>query len=176
MIVRSIKKKTASTAAASRLAMTPMIDIVFQLLIFFILTFKVVPQEGDLYIAAAEEKGQAKPAEVEPAPIPLQLTLTANDKGELVGILLNKKKFDNLSKLQKHIIDYLGDKRGPESLQAKTTLQIAADPRLQHKHLIKAIDAVSGYKAEGKVVRLILKLSFKTFGDKTKEAKEAPPK
>ena len=30
--------------------MTPMIDIVFQLLIFFIMTFKIVAQEGDFNI------------------------------------------------------------------------------------------------------------------------------
>ena len=32
------------------LQMTPMIDIVFQLLIFFIMTFKIVAQEGDFNI------------------------------------------------------------------------------------------------------------------------------
>lgn len=30
--------------------MTPMIDIVFQLLVFFIMTFKIVSQEGDFHI------------------------------------------------------------------------------------------------------------------------------
>ena len=32
------------------LQMTPMIDIVFQLLVFFIMTFNVVAQEGDFNI------------------------------------------------------------------------------------------------------------------------------
>ena len=32
------------------LQMTPMIDIVFQLLVFFIMTFKIVAQEGDFNI------------------------------------------------------------------------------------------------------------------------------
>ena len=32
------------------LQMTPMIDIVFQLLVFFIMTFKIVTQEGDFNI------------------------------------------------------------------------------------------------------------------------------
>ena len=34
----------------SQLLMTPMIDIVFQLLIFFIMTFKITAPEGDFYI------------------------------------------------------------------------------------------------------------------------------
>ncbi|MFT5528125.1 MAG: biopolymer transport protein ExbD, partial [Pirellulaceae bacterium] len=32
------------------LQMTPMIDIVFQLLVFFIMTFKIVAMEGDFNI------------------------------------------------------------------------------------------------------------------------------
>ena len=32
------------------LQMTPMIDIVFQLLVFFIMTFKIVSMEGDFNI------------------------------------------------------------------------------------------------------------------------------
>ena len=32
------------------LQMTPMIDIVFQLLVFFIMTFKIVAQEGDFNV------------------------------------------------------------------------------------------------------------------------------
>lgn len=160
MIVRSAKKSSGS-AVSSRLAMTPMIDIVFQLLIFFLLTFKVVPQEGDLFIAAAEEPGQAT-TEVKPAPIPLRLKLSSNDKGELTGIELNKKAFKDLKAVQKHLIKYFGDDRGPDSLQAKTTLEIVADPRLLHKHMIKAIDSVSGYKVEGKLIKLAAKLTMKT--------------
>lgn len=159
MILRSIKRPRTNNGA-SKLAMTPMIDIVFQLLIFFILTFKVVPQEGDLYVAAAEDKGKTTPEQVEDAPLPMKLTLESNDKGELAGIQLNKKRFETLEKLQKHLITYFGDERGPDSLQAKTTLEITPDERLKHKHLIKAIDAVSGYKVDGKLIRLVAKMKF----------------
>ncbi|MFP6658896.1 MAG: biopolymer transporter ExbD, partial [Pirellulales bacterium] len=44
------KKRKASGSDKVELQMTPMIDIVFQLLVFFILTFKVVAQEGDFDI------------------------------------------------------------------------------------------------------------------------------
>ena len=45
------------------LQMTPMIDIVFQLLIFFIITFKIVAPEGDFNIKmplAAPSAGRAR--------------------------------------------------------------------------------------------------------------------
>jgi biopolymer transport protein ExbD len=47
--------------------MTPMIDIVFQLLVFFIMTFKIVSQEGDFNIkmplAAPSERQRRNRAE-----------------------------------------------------------------------------------------------------------------
>ncbi len=45
-----IRHITTSDDRTIRLQMTPMIDIVFQLLVFFIMTFKIVSQEGDFHI------------------------------------------------------------------------------------------------------------------------------
>ena len=66
------------------LQMTPMIDIVFQLLIFFIMTFKIVAMEGDFNI----KMPSAAPSSGEPDPLqdtPLMLTLKANDDGTREG-------------------------------------------------------------------------------------------
>ena len=43
------------------LQMTPMIDIVFQLLVFFIMTFKIVAMEGDFNIRMPAAAPQAAP-------------------------------------------------------------------------------------------------------------------
>ena len=45
-----IRHTTGSGDRRIQLQMTPMIDIVFQLLVFFIMTFKIVAQEGDFNI------------------------------------------------------------------------------------------------------------------------------
>ena len=45
-----IRGKRPSKDEKIELQMTPMIDIVFQLLVFFIMTFNVVAQEGDFNI------------------------------------------------------------------------------------------------------------------------------
>ena len=45
-----IRHTTSSGQDKIELQMTPMIDIVFQLLVFFIMTFKIVSQEGDFNV------------------------------------------------------------------------------------------------------------------------------
>ena len=61
------------------LEMTSMIDIVFLLLIFFVMTFKIVEMEGDFSIRmplASQNSGQ-----VDPTDLPLKLRLRADDAG-----------------------------------------------------------------------------------------------
>ena len=47
MRVRNVQRRAGEEI---ELQMTPMIDIVFQLLIFFIMTFKIIAPEGDFNI------------------------------------------------------------------------------------------------------------------------------
>ena len=61
------------------LQMTPMIDIVFQLLVFFIMTFKIVAQEGDFNIKMPLAAPNAGTADDSLLP-PLKLRLLADDK------------------------------------------------------------------------------------------------
>ena len=70
------------------LMMTPMIDIVFQLLVFFIMTFKIIAPECDFNIRmplAAPSQGVPNPDELPP----LKVRLTATDDGRLADIYLN---------------------------------------------------------------------------------------
>ncbi|MEK6237543.1 MAG: biopolymer transporter ExbD, partial [Planctomycetales bacterium] len=45
-----MKVRNQKDSEKVELQMTPMIDIVFQLLVFFVMTFKIVSQEGDFDI------------------------------------------------------------------------------------------------------------------------------
>ena len=59
-----------------KIDMTPMIDVVFQLLAFFLMTFKVAAQEGDFNVKmplAAPRQGVPDPTQVPP----LKIRLTA---------------------------------------------------------------------------------------------------
>ena len=61
MKVRNTSRRSEENV---ELMMTPMIDIVFQLLVFFIMTFKIVAPEGDFNI----KMPMAAPAKAFPTP------------------------------------------------------------------------------------------------------------
>jgi len=67
------------------LQMTPMIDIVFQLLVFFIMTFKIVTPEGDFNIKMpldAPARGQPDPDMIPP----IRVRLESHASGNLANI------------------------------------------------------------------------------------------
>jgi hypothetical protein len=69
--------------------MTPMIDVVFQLLTFFMLTLKTVVVEGDFNIRMPLG-ASAAPADDVPIP-PLVLKMTATPEGRLAGVQMGGK-------------------------------------------------------------------------------------
>ncbi|OYV83264.1 MAG: hypothetical protein B7Z73_16265, partial [Planctomycetia bacterium 21-64-5] len=71
-----IRKSAASGSDKVEMQMTPMIDVVFQLLTFFVMSFKIVSQEGDFNIKMP--LAAAGPSQ-EPQDLPpIKLRLTAN--------------------------------------------------------------------------------------------------
>jgi len=143
------------------LQMTPMIDIVFQLLVFFIMTFKIVVPEGDFNIKmplSAPESGP--PSEDQLLPITVQLQ--ANAEGDLVG--LRMKDFvitEGFPELRSRLIELVGPEGGPGTVAADTEVEIDADYNLKYQYVIEAITAISGYVTpEKKIVKLIEKIKF----------------
>jgi len=141
--------------------MTPMIDIVFQLLVFFIMTFKVVSMEGDFNIKmplAAPSEGALDENLVPP----MKLRLTAGGDGSLTGISLNDQSLASFDALKSKIISIVGHDRGPGSIQDTAEVEIDADFNLNYVHTIDAISAVSGYIDENTdtVVKMVEKIKF----------------
>ena len=89
-----------------QLQMTPMIDIVFQLLIFFIMTFKIVLPEGDFNIRmpSAATTTFAQPTET---PL-LTLKLKANPDGSLASLAMGKRSLPDFQALRNHIRGLIG--------------------------------------------------------------------
>lgn len=141
------------------LQMTPMIDIVFQLLVFFIFTFKIVPQEGDFYIRmplAAPQAGVPDPQQIPP----MTLRLSADDQGQLTSIQLNEQSFPDFDALHRHILQLFGGDAGP-SLRAAAEVELDVDYQLRYEYVIQAFTAVSGYVSEtGEIVTLVDKIKF----------------
>lgn len=145
------------------LQMTPMIDIVFQLLVFFVMTFKVAAMEGDFDIK------MPKAAQGSPSfdNLPLKLTLRATPGGMLDEVRLGDRPFHGLTyqekfkKLQDQIIEQIGTDTGPGSASENAEIEIDADYNLHYEFIIEAMTAVTGrVDKEGNIQRLIEKVKF----------------
>ena len=132
-----VRHSTTRQRDRIQLQMTPMIDIVFQLLVFFIMTFKIVAQEGDFNIKmplAAPAAGP--PSEIAMPPIKVRILSDAN--GRLAGVYLNDRALgtqgqDPLETLRLEIIVILGDDRGPGSIQETTEVELDCDYELNYE-------------------------------------------
>lgn len=144
----------------AELQMTSMIDIVFLLLIFFVVTFKVSAQEGDFNVKMPLD-GEGSGALPDFSELPLKLRLKANSAGQLAEIVLN----DNLSfgtdwnKLRGHVLHLVGDTTGPRQ-QEGPEVEIDLDYKLHYEHVIAAITAVTGYRQGNDVIRLVDRIKF----------------
>ena len=152
-----IRKREHDGDDKIELQMTPMIDIVFQLLVFFIMTFKIVTQEGDFNIKMP--LAAASGAQVDPSALDMSLRLTSNENGELTGIRLNDQVLASMDELHSRIIDLVGgDQPG---LSDSAEIEIDADYQLRYEYTIAAVTAVTGYRtAENEIVKLIDKIRF----------------
>ncbi len=139
------------------LQMTPMIDIVFQLLVFFVMTFKIVAQEGDFNIRMP----RAAPSEtqIEEALPASTLTLSADENGKLTSISWDERSFETFDQLHNHVIGYVSDS---VDIQESAEVEIVADFDLRYEYVIQAITAVSGYRTpDDQIVKLIEKINFR---------------
>ena len=82
-------KRESKLASKIPIDMTPMIDVVFQLLTFFMLTLKTVVVEGDFNIRMPLGASAVRADDV-PIP-PLVLKMTATPEGRLAGVQMGGK-------------------------------------------------------------------------------------
>lgn len=140
----------------NELDMTSMIDIVFLLLIFFVMTFKIVEMEGDFSVRMPLAGGAAS----DPTDLPLKLRLSADDQGKLTGMSMNDIDLGtDFDKLRGNIISMVGA-TAPVAGDEGPELEIDTDYNLRYEYVIQAITAVSGYKDGDQVVKLIEKIKF----------------
>ncbi len=155
------------------LQMTPMIDIVFQLLIFFIMTFKIVSLEGDFSIKmplGAPSEGVPD----EPEVAPMRLSMRANADGSLKSMKLDNQSMGSgltspgavrsaFGELHREIITRVGSEGAPGGVRETAEVILDCDYNLKYEYVIAAITNVSGYISDPEkktVVRLIEKIKF----------------
>lgn len=147
-----------------KLNMTAMIDIVFQLLVFFIMTFKIVAMEGDFNIKmplASEAPDNLE----DPISDLITVRLVAGENGNIASIIVDdnenlteKTMYLDLTKIVEEQLAIEGD---PENA-SETEVEFEIAYNLKYSYTIKAIEAVSGrVQQDGTIKKLIRKVKFK---------------
>lgn len=159
---RKRKKKRGGDAVELNLA--AMLDMAFQLLAFFILTFKPAPTEGQVELrmpppqpatgakggAAVGSKDNNKP--IEPLST-LVITVLGRPNGELGEMAIGEVQALNVNILEARVHKLLGD---PGTPFEQVIIQVG--PTLHYEQLMKIVDICTRAKTpDGK---LLSKLSF----------------
>jgi biopolymer transport protein ExbD len=142
------------------LMMTPMIDIVFQLLVFFVMTFKIVTPEGDFNIKmplAAPSEGIPEPEALPP----IKVRLRAAASGALTSIQFGSRDLGtDFNQLRAAIREMVPDSAGPGG-GSDAEVELDCDYDLSYEFVVEAVTAVSGYVApDGQVHKIVDKIKF----------------
>lgn len=141
--------------------MTPMIDVCFQLLIFFMLSLRLFSPEGDFSIAMPlAAPSNASPLDPQMPPVKVRLLADAN--GNLAGIQMGQRSLATFKDLHAQIRDISKLDRGPGATSASAEVELDCDYNLKFEYVVQALTAVAGYVANDKetIVRMIEKIRF----------------
>jgi biopolymer transport protein ExbD len=122
--------------------MTPMIDVVFQLLIFFMLTLKIKTDEGDFSINMPLGQSQAT-TDMMPD---LKVRMVANPDGTLAALQFGRRNLGTgdraYAELNQQVLAVIGRPGG--AFSKDLAVEIDPDYELDYSEVMKAITAVSG--------------------------------
>ena len=142
--------------------MAPMIDVVFQLLIFFMLTLKIIEPEGDFNINMPIGVPAEQTSDVPPTL--MKVRLIADPKsGQLAEMRFGQQTFGNgaeaFARLNSEVLR-LVSMNVAEPPSKDHEVEIDADFDLNYQYVIKAVSAVTGRMDDGKLIRYIEKIRF----------------
>ena len=138
-----------------------LIDVVFLLLIFFMLSLKITAKEGDLNLNMPLASGGGDWQTI-------RVKLLANDDGSLANVLFNHKPLGTgeaaFQKLSEKVSAAVGMRNG-KPLNADVDIEIEADYNLDYQYAVKALSACTGRMeksadGESRLVRYVEKIRF----------------
>ena len=145
-----------------KMNMTSMIDIVFQLLVFFVMTFNPPQYEGDFSVKMPLNSDIPDDQIIDP-PTVINVKLTSALDGTLSNILVNSVPVDQndlYGGLTKIIESELAAEGDPDKAR-ETEVDFDIARELKYAYTVAAIEAVSGKKEGDVVTKLIGKIKFK---------------
>lgn len=142
--------------------MAPMIDIVFQLLIFFMLNLRIVSPEGNFNINMPISAPTAAAAEMNLPDI--KVGLHSDRQGNLTDVTFGAKSLGTgdaaFERLNQEILAIVGRPGNP--LTKEIQVEIDADYETQYKYVVRAISKCTGrYDPSTKqIARYVEKIKF----------------
>jgi biopolymer transport protein ExbD len=147
-------RRAAGDETKVELQMTPMIDVVFQLLVFFLFSFKIVPVEGEVGVNMPPITAGAKPQsdDIELTE-KVKIKLRSSDDGRLIAILVGENQIgsspipeDQLSQHMQLLTQLLRDSvvgPGGKADDAEVEIDVAeTDRHLLYHFVIRVTNAV----------------------------------
>ncbi|MEZ6088284.1 MAG: biopolymer transporter ExbD [Pirellulaceae bacterium] len=155
-----MKIRNKTEGVKNELQMTSMIDIVFLLLVFFIMTFKIVEQEGDFNIKMPLAK-ENQNSQSDPLDIVLKVRMESDANGGLQRMRLNERELGtDFSMLRAAVIEMVNAGGGPVEGEDGPEVEIDADYNLRYEYTIEAISMVTGEKRGKETIKLVDKIKF----------------
>ena len=137
--------RTSSGSTNSQKSMTAMIDVVFLLLIFFMLTLQIVEPEG---VHAIESQTHAGPAAVVSPASEVRVRLIATDDGQLAGIRLGNRSLgagdEAIRRLNQEMQVLATEARG--LVDDGLLVKIDADAHLHFEYSLRALGACQKHR------------------------------
>jgi len=129
--------------------LTPLIDVVFQLLVFFVMSLRVTTSEGDLEVKMPRSRREGADL-LQPSSMLLRLRLSADAGGELASMSLGGRQFagSDWPGLKRYLANLVQTPSRAGGLQDKLQVQIECDYQLSYHHTIAAITTVGGVQTE----------------------------
>ncbi|MHC4404189.1 MAG: ExbD/TolR family protein [Planctomycetota bacterium] len=166
MRVRNVQRRSGEDI---ELQMTPMIDIVFQLLVFFVMTFKLVLPEGDFSVKMPQLTDNMQ-GEPDDTLLPITVRLVSDRAGNIAEIRFNDRVLADANgrpsfpALRAAVLKEMG----PDPLSAdleNLEVKLDGDYELNFENTMEAFTAVSGFVVEagphrGEIVPLIQNVNF----------------
>jgi biopolymer transport protein ExbD len=153
-------KKASGGPAKIPIDMTPMIDCVFQLIIFFMLTLKIRANEGDFNINMPLGQGVGQSSELPP----IKVRLEARPDGTLRNIAIGQRSLGDGTRayalLNQEVLNLVG--RPGAAFSKEIEVELDADYELHYQDVVSAMSACTGKVDEktGNPVRFVEKIKF----------------
>ena len=163
------RRKVSVVEKETKLQMTSMIDVVFLLLAFFVVTYKSPEVEGDFNIRMpANAQSNAVPDLDDVSPVVVRLK--SDDSGKLSAIFFGEKLLSDMKELRAVTYRYAVQNDvnyqealsgGSPSFRDDVEIELDCDPQLHYENAVEAMTSVTGYvNADDQIVKMVEKVKF----------------